>query len=78
MVPGGFPWEALPEGTKIVDVGGGIGTACHEIMKKKSLLTFTVQDLPSVTDHAIAVSVSTFPFCLDADIDNVCVVLGLS
>lgn len=62
VVPGGFPWETLPEGTKIVDVGGGIGTACHEIMKKNPSLKFTVQDLPSVTDDAVAVSSSTFAF----------------
>ncbi|KAF9646504.1 O-methyltransferase [Thelephora ganbajun] len=52
-VPGGFPWETLSEGTRIVDVGGGIGTACEEIMKKNPLLKFTVQDLQSVSDHAI-------------------------
>jgi len=54
IVPGGFPWETLPEGTRIVDVGGGVGSACHEIMEKNRLLKFTVQDLPSVNGHAIA------------------------
>ena len=34
VAPKGFPWETLSEGTRIVDVGGGIGTACQEIMKK--------------------------------------------
>ena len=62
VVPGGFPWEALPQDTKIVDVGGGIGTACHEIMKKNPLLRFIVQDLPSVKDDAEAVSIPTFTF----------------
>lgn len=56
VVPGGFPWESLAGGTKIVDVRGGIGSACHEIMKTNPLLKFVVQDLPSVTDQAIAVS----------------------
>jgi 16S rRNA G1207 methylase RsmC len=55
-------WETLPEGTKIVDVGGGIGTACREIMKKNPLLKFTLQDLPGVTDDAVAVSILTFTF----------------
>lgn len=55
VVPGGFPWETLPKGTKIVDVGGGVGSACHEIMKKNPFLTFTVQDLPNVADEAIEV-----------------------
>ena len=59
IVPGGFPWETLSEGTMIVDVGGGRGTACQEIMKKNPLLKFTVQDLPSVAEGAIAVSTST-------------------
>ena len=59
VVPGGFPWETLPGGTRIVDVGGGIGTACQEIMKKNPLLEFTIQDLPSVSTQAIAVSTST-------------------
>ena len=56
VVPGGYPWETLSEGTKIVDVGGGTGTACQEIMKKNPLLKFTVQDLPSVAEQAVAVS----------------------
>jgi len=59
VISGGFPWESLPEGTKIVDVGGGVGSACQEIMKKNPLLKFTVQDLPSVIEQANAVSSST-------------------
>ena len=58
VVPGGFPWETLPAGAKVVDVGGGVGSSCHEIMKRNSLLKFVVQDLSSVTDQAIAVSIS--------------------
>jgi hypothetical protein len=57
VVPGGFPWETLPEGTKIVDVGGGIGSASQEIMKKNPSLKFTIQDLPNVAEEAIAVGV---------------------
>jgi len=59
VISGGFPWETLPEGTKIVDVGGGVGTACQEIMKKNPLLKFTVQDIPSVIGQTNAVSSST-------------------
>jgi len=58
VVPGGFPWETLPDGTRIVDVGGGIGSACRVIMEKNPLLKFTVQDLPSVRDQAVVVSTS--------------------
>ena len=60
VVPGGFPWETLSEGTMIVDVGGGHGTACREIMEKNPLLRFTVQDLPSATEGTVAVSTSTY------------------
>ena len=60
VVPGGFPWETLPKGTRIVDVGGGVGSACHEIMKKNSLLKFTVQDLPNVAEQAIVVRIQFF------------------
>ena len=60
VVPGGFPWETLPKGTKIVDVGGGVGSASHEIMKENALLKFIIQDLPSVIDQAIAVSTWVF------------------
>ena len=42
----------------IVDVGGGHGTACQKIVKKNPLLKFTVQDLPSVAEGAVAVSTS--------------------
>ena len=55
-LPRGFPWETLPKGTKIVDVGGGIGSACHEIIKKNPLLEFTIQDLPHVIGQATEVS----------------------
>ena len=58
VVPKGFPWETLSEGTMIVDVGGGHGTACREIMKKNPLLKFTIQDLPGATEGAITVSTS--------------------
>ena len=57
VVPGGFPWETLPKGTKIVDVGGGVGSACQEITKKNQSLKFTIQDPPRVANEAIAVSI---------------------
>ena len=70
VIPGGFPWESLPEGTRIVDVGGGVGTACREIMKKNTLLKFTVQDLPSVIEQAIAVRTSTLMSVLERYVDD--------
>ena len=59
VVPGGFPWETLPKEAKVVDVGGGLGSACEEIMKENPFLKFTVQDLPNVVEEAIAVSTLT-------------------
>lgn len=61
---GGFPWETLSEGTRVVDVGGGIGTACQEIMKTNPLLKFTIQDLPGAADQAVAVSTLAFMLTL--------------
>ena len=61
VVPGGFPWETLPKETRIVDVGGGVGSACHEVMKKNPLLKFTIQDLPNVAEQAIAVRIQVLP-----------------
>ena len=58
VATGGFPWETLSEGTMIVDVGGGHGTACREIMKENPLLKFIIQDLSGATEGAITVSTS--------------------
>ena len=65
VVSGGFPWETLPKGTKIVDVGGGLGSATQEIVKKNPSLKFIIQDLPNVADEAIEVSVTTPTLILD-------------
>lgn len=54
VAPGGFAWETLPKGARVVDVGGGTGSACYEIMKKNPLLKFTIQDLQNAVDQAIA------------------------
>ena len=59
VIPGGFSWETLPKGARVVDVGGGTGSACREIMKKNSLLKFTIQDLQNAVDQAIVVSIPT-------------------
>jgi len=41
----GFPWETLPDGSKVVDVGGGIGAVSLQVAKKFPRLRFIVQDL---------------------------------
>ncbi|TFK50530.1 hypothetical protein OE88DRAFT_1645564 [Heliocybe sulcata] len=39
-----FPWDTLPEGSLVVDVGGGIGSTSLLLAKKYQDLNFMVQD----------------------------------
>lgn len=41
----GFPWETLTAGSKIVDVGGGIGSQSLPIAQQFRDLKFVIQDL---------------------------------
>jgi hypothetical protein len=41
----GFPWDSLPDGSKVVDVGGGIGAVSLPVAKKFPHLQFIIQDL---------------------------------
>ena len=47
-----YPFEELPAGSTVVDVGGGIGTVSRRIMNKVPHLSFIVQDLASVIQVA--------------------------
>jgi tRNA G46 methylase TrmB len=51
----GYGWEHLPEGSLVVDVGGGIGVQSLTLAKHNPHLRFVVQDLESVTGNAIEV-----------------------
>ncbi|KAI5370385.1 Putative O-methyltransferase domain, FAD-binding domain, O-methyltransferase COMT-type [Septoria linicola] len=42
----GFDWASLPEGAKVVDVGGSLGHGSLAIAKQHTHLSFVVQDLP--------------------------------
>jgi len=44
----GFDWAALPEGSVVVDVGGGVGSHSLALAKAFYGLNFVVQDRPSV------------------------------
>jgi tRNA1(Val) A37 N6-methylase TrmN6 len=41
-----FPWNLLPQGTTVCDVGGGVGGVCIKLAKRYPKLHFVLQDLP--------------------------------
>ncbi|KAG6878930.1 hypothetical protein C0992_006574 [Termitomyces sp. T32_za158] len=47
-------WKALPQGSIIVDVGGGMGQSSVAVAKKNDHLKFVVQDLPMICAEATA------------------------
>ena len=51
----GYGWEHLPEGSLVVDVGGGIGVQSLTIANNNPHLRFVIQDLESVKGDAIEV-----------------------
>lgn len=46
-----YNWKALPAGSLVVDVGGGIGSVTYAIAKNYPDIHFVVQDLPAVIDE---------------------------
>jgi ubiquinone/menaquinone biosynthesis C-methylase UbiE len=51
----GFDWNSLPEGSLVVDVGGGTGKPAVELARAFPHLTFVVQDQESVVQKALEV-----------------------
>ncbi|TFY79378.1 hypothetical protein EWM64_g4627 [Hericium alpestre] len=47
-----YPWHLLPEGSKVCDVGGGVGGVTIKIARSHTHLRLTLQDLPSVLEQA--------------------------
>ncbi|KAJ3535874.1 hypothetical protein NM688_g6916 [Phlebia brevispora] len=47
----GFDWKSLPEGSLIVDVGGGIGTHTLELVRSFGHLNYIVQDTEAVVSE---------------------------
>jgi hypothetical protein len=47
-----FPWRDMPSGTTVCDVGGGIGTVAMQLANAHPNLKLTLQDQPSVIEHA--------------------------
>lgn len=52
----GFDWNALPDGSKVVDVGGGVGAQSLLIAKANPRLKLIVQDREVTIQEAISVS----------------------
>ena len=52
----GYAWEHLPQGSLVVDVGGGVGAQSFTLAKHHPQLRFIVQDRESVVGDAIEVS----------------------
>ncbi|KZO90320.1 S-adenosyl-L-methionine-dependent methyltransferase [Calocera viscosa TUFC12733] len=47
-----FPWDTLPEGTTICDVGGGIGTISMALAARFPQLRFVLQEMPGTLEQA--------------------------
>lgn len=47
-----FDWGSLPQGAKVVDIGGSHGQLCVEVAKEFQSLKFIVQDLPETVETA--------------------------
>lgn len=47
----GFAWASLPEGSVVVDVGGGVGNILFPLYEQFSNLVFEVQELEQTCIH---------------------------
>ena len=53
----GFPWGDLPEGSVVVDVGGGIGSASVILAQAQPHLRVLVEDRKEVISTALSVRI---------------------
>lgn len=53
----GFDWAALPEGSIVVDVAGGVGNVTMALAERHKHLRYIIQDRPPVVKAADAVSI---------------------
>ena len=51
----GFDWAALPQGSLVVDVGGGVGSQTLTLAKKYQHLNFVIQDTEATKPNAVKV-----------------------
>jgi hypothetical protein len=60
-----YDWKSLPEGSVVVDVGGGIGTVTKVLAKAHPHLKFIIQDQHKVVEDGLKVSTDRiFRACL--------------
>lgn len=55
LIPG-FDWAALPEGSIVVDVAGGVGNVTMALAERHKHLRYIIQDRPPVVKAADDVS----------------------
>lgn len=56
-----YPWQSLPSGTTICDVGGGNGHAMLNLLKAFPHLRVVIQDLKAAVEDGQEVSISSPP-----------------
>ena len=54
----GYTWENIPEGSLVVDVGGGMGAQSLTLATHHPHLRFVIQDRESVVGDAVEVHAS--------------------
>ena len=59
----GYAWGDLPQGSIVVDVGGGVGAQSLTLATHHPQLRFVVQDLESVVPEGVDVRALHPPIC---------------
>ncbi|KAF8498100.1 S-adenosyl-L-methionine-dependent methyltransferase [Russula emetica] len=62
----GYAWERLPQGSLVVDVGGGVGAQSFTLAKHHPQLRFVIQDRESVVGDAIEYWKKNMPEALES------------
>ncbi|KAJ7872023.1 S-adenosyl-L-methionine-dependent methyltransferase [Mycena leptocephala] len=62
----GFDWKQYPDGSLVVDVGGGIGSQCASLAKHYPQLSFAVQDRSPVIREGLEFWNSQFPSYIES------------
>jgi len=60
-----FEWESLPKGSKVVDVGGGIGNVLFPVAEHFPDLRLVIQDLPPVIESGKKIWTERMPAAIE-------------